>query len=238
MRSSVDAARSVVESRTPSVRGDEVSPILEFVIREMVFNASSQHADRIREYNVMARQDCHAEYEKLSGWARAFGGADFLESCQHGKASARFLASGEWSWLVRAGGVWDHRRHIRETFRPAEPEALEQPYHHYKGFLYFHDIWSHIHYGYVGKACGFTNAELLDGLGLEPRAASISGRLRVHCDRDEAVPVRSDDVWHPARHPGRTGPRSQAARGVRKPRGARGLRPYGGMTRSQACASF
>ncbi|WP_224369225.1 polymorphic toxin type 44 domain-containing protein [Hyalangium versicolor] len=142
-----------------------MSQILAFVIREMVFNAGSAYADRIREYNVMARQDCLFEYRKLSMWARVFGGSEFLETCQQGRASAHFLAQREWAWLVREGGLWDYRKHIRETFKPAQPEDREQPYHHYEGFLYLHDIWSLIHYGYVGKACGFTSAELLEGAG-------------------------------------------------------------------------
>jgi hypothetical protein len=179
-------AFSAAEEQAPSARGDEVSPILEFLIREMVFNASSQHADRIREYNVMARQDCQAEYKKLPLWARIFGGTDFLESCQQSTDTARFLAEGEWCWLVREDGLWDHRRHIREIFRLEQPTSPEQRSHHYAGFLYPHELWFHIHYGYVGKACGFLNAELLDGAGSRPaprtgslsRAAPESGRLR------------------------------------------------------------
>jgi hypothetical protein len=154
---------SLAEQRAPKARGDEVSPILDFIIREMVINAASPSADRIREYNVMARQDCEAEFEKLPSWARIFGGVDFLEACQQGKVSARHLARGEWAWLSREGGPWDHRRYIRETFKPAQPEAQEQRSHHYNGFLYLHDLWSLIHYGFVGKACGFMESELLEG---------------------------------------------------------------------------
>lgn len=32
---------------------------------------------------------------------------------------------------------------------------------------YYYDIWSNIHYGYVGAAAGFSESVLLDGAGLE-----------------------------------------------------------------------
>ncbi len=36
----------------------------------------------------------------------------------------------------------------------SNPLGREQNYHHFKGWLYFYDIWSNIHYGYVGRAWG------------------------------------------------------------------------------------
>ena len=42
-----------------------------------------------------------------------------------------------------------------------------QKRHKLGGFNYYHDIWSNIHYGYVGTAAGFTESELLDGAGLK-----------------------------------------------------------------------
>lgn len=162
-----------VEEQQPKSRGDEVTPIVQFMVREMTTNASSQDAKNILRYNKMAMQDCYVEYQQLPWWAKILGGGEFLRACQQGTTSSKFLAYGAWAWLVRENGDWDHKKDIRETFTPADPLAKEQHYHHYNGFLYFYDIWSNIHYGYVGMACGFTESELLDGAGLEQIGSDI-----------------------------------------------------------------
>jgi len=53
-----------------------------------------------------------------------------------------------------------------------------QCYHQIGAHEYFYDIWSNIHYGYVGTACGFTESELLDGAGLEQIGSTLArGRM-------------------------------------------------------------
>jgi hypothetical protein len=76
--------------------------------------------------------------------------------------------------LVRQGGPWDHKPYIRKTFHPRVPGG-EQVWHIHGNYVYYYDIWSNIHYGYVGAAAGFTESELLDGAGGEQW---VSDRLR------------------------------------------------------------
>lgn len=154
-------------------RGDELTPIAVYMIGEMKTNAASSNAKSIRDYNINAAQDCLAEYKKMPLLVKLFGGAYYLESCQQGAASFKLLALTKWATLVRENGVWDHKKYIRENFKPADPKAKEQHWHHYNGYVYFYDTWSNIHYGYVGKACGFTDSELLDGAGLEQIGSDI-----------------------------------------------------------------
>lgn len=64
-----------------------------------------------------------------------------------------------WYDLVKTGGIWDHKKHIKTTYGDW---TLDTP----NSRLYFFDIWSNIHYGYIGKACGFAEWDLLAGAGV------------------------------------------------------------------------
>jgi hypothetical protein len=75
-----------------------------------------------------------------------------------------------WATLVRQNGPWDHKPIIARRFTPAVTSG-EQHYHRHHGHLYFYDVWSNVHYGFVGRACGFSESELLDGAGLEQIAS-------------------------------------------------------------------
>lgn len=53
-----------------------------------------------------------------------------------------------------------------------------QEFHILGDFVYFYDLWSNIHYGYVGTAAGFSESELLDGAGAEQFVSTlIKGKL-------------------------------------------------------------
>jgi len=95
-----------------------------------------------------------------------------------------------WAGLVWTGGVWDHKplisgsEFLRENavWRPREKNAssFSRGFHHkYKDHDYYYDVWSNIHYGYVGRAAGFTKDELLDGSGLAQRFSDFP-RKTVH----------------------------------------------------------
>lgn len=42
--------------------------------------------------------------------------------------------------------------------------------------VYFYDIWSNIHYGYVGLSLGFTESELLTGSAIQQRMQDNDGK--------------------------------------------------------------
>ena len=76
----------------------------------------------------------------------------------------RAAAYVEWAQQVGPGAVWDHKTPIRRLFtQPGVILPLRE--HVIKGQVYTSDTWSNIHYGYVGKAIGFTDEELLYGAG-------------------------------------------------------------------------
>lgn len=76
-------------------------------------------------------------------------------------------AMGLWTERVGQGRDWDHKPKIHAKFGR---------YRHRQGkYDYYYDIWSNIHYGYVGMAGGLTEGVLLDGAGAEQ---IVSDQLR------------------------------------------------------------
>lgn len=68
-------------------------------------------------------------------------------------------------WTERVGQDrdWDHKPKIHAKFGG---------YYHKQGdYDYFYDIWSNIHYGYVGRAGGLSESVLSDGAGVEQIAS-------------------------------------------------------------------
>lgn len=72
-------------------------------------------------------------------------------------ATERSAAYATWAGKVAPDGIWDHKTPILAAF---DEEQTVYGQH------YTHDTWSNIHYGYVGRALGFTGDELLYGAGL------------------------------------------------------------------------
>ncbi len=148
----------------PLAQVDEISPIVAYILKEMASNAGGRDALQMRGLNTIADTDCGAEAPL---WMQLLN-APTLRVWAYTTLSARSFAYARWAMQVRQNGPWDHKPHIGKKF-PAQ-----RPYHHhYHGRPYYYDIWSNIHYGYVGRACGFTRGELLDGAGLEQIGSTL-----------------------------------------------------------------
>jgi hypothetical protein len=74
---------------------------------------------------------------------------------------ARALAL--WTERVGQNRPWDHKPIIQSKFGSV--------WHKQGAYEYFYDVWSNIHYGYVGIAGGFSESLLLDGAGVEQIAS-------------------------------------------------------------------
>jgi hypothetical protein len=106
----------------------------------------------------------------------------------------RTLALALWTREVAENSRWDHKPVISQCFRPRSGGA-PQAYHAYGERRYFYDIWSNIHYGYVGKAAGFSDSMLLDGAGLEQIGSTLlKGRRPVRHGRTTAHLRDWDDI--------------------------------------------
>lgn len=71
-----------------------------------------------------------------------------------------------WTERVGQNRPWDHKPIFLKRYKGIA--------WHKQGFYdYFHDIWSNIHYGYIGLAAGFSESVLMDGAGLEQIGSDI-----------------------------------------------------------------
>jgi len=61
-----------------------------------------------------------------------------------------------WIILVGSRRKWDHKPSIFPAFGRYSLDASQ-------GKMYFNDIWSNMHYGYIGRVAGFSKKELIDG---------------------------------------------------------------------------
>ncbi|PBP78459.1 polymorphic toxin type 44 domain-containing protein, partial [Pseudomonas syringae] len=74
-------------------------------------------------------------------------------------------------WAERVGQdrPWDHKPKIRAAFGGI--------WHKQGKYDYFYDIWSNVHYGYVGRVAGFSESVLADGAGAEQIVSDSWGKI-------------------------------------------------------------
>ena len=102
------------------------------------------------------------------------------------KAGKRIWALNKWRDLVAKGHEWDFKTFLDPASHDS-PKSANCPTDKCKGFLtlcgncYRFDIVANIHFGYVGKAAGFTNIELYKGADV---AQIIDSRGRELMDPD------------------------------------------------------
>lgn len=76
-------------------------------------------------------------------------------------------------WTERVGQdrPWDHKPKLSELFGA-------YPWHKQGAYDFYFDIWSNIHYGYVGVAGGLSDSVLLDGAGVEQIGSDLYRQAR------------------------------------------------------------
>ncbi|HMS43487.1 MAG TPA: polymorphic toxin type 44 domain-containing protein [Pyrinomonadaceae bacterium] len=151
---------------------DELTPIAQYMRDEMANNAAGDDVRRMRENNSFSGESCIAEYQQLPFWRQLLGLGIPPDQCINMEMSARSAALISWGLKVRQDGDWDHKPIIAQRFHPRNPTG-QQHWHLYNTTLYYYDVWSNIHYGYVGKAAGFSDSVLLDGAGLEQIGSTL-----------------------------------------------------------------
>jgi hypothetical protein len=67
--------------------------------------------------------------------------------------------------------------------------------HLYGSTPYYYDVWSNVHYGYVGRAAGFSTSTLRDGAGLEQIGSNLA-RLNRPSRSPGAPGLRAFDDAH------------------------------------------
>ena len=153
-------------------KNDEAYKIAEYIVKEINTNVKSDAVKKIKKYNVFNVSKCVADWRKEPFLNRVLlslsRGANCTDQMLHSKAMSLLL----WTEKVAENREWDHKPYILKTFNF---KNLKEPQKRHKlgDFNYYHDIWSNIHYGYIGTAAGFTESELLDGAGLEQMGSNF-----------------------------------------------------------------
>ncbi|AHG41972.1 hypothetical protein N018_17845 [Pseudomonas syringae CC1557] len=88
-----------------------------------------------------------------------------------------------WTEKVGQNREWDHKWKLRSMYNG-------DTWHKQGKHAYYYDIWSNIHYGYIGMAAGFSESVLLDGAGLEQIVSETLGKIRKPIKNDWPTPSK------------------------------------------------
>jgi hypothetical protein len=150
--------------------------IVPFMHKEMIVNAASPDVQELQTLNSGPDK-----------WTSVLIGS------QGGDPGATALgmhvaALMKWRNLVRSGAKWDHKNLIRNMLSLKKGDfhfpILGDPDHEY-----YYDIWSNIHYGFVGTAAGFSEWELQKG-------AAMGGAAGTNDDIDVETVQIGIDLWN------------------------------------------
>ncbi|NJM31944.1 MAG: hypothetical protein HC848_02420, partial [Limnobacter sp.] len=154
---------------------DELTPIASYMVQQMRTNIMGDAVHAMQRLNTLSGR----LHKGLMEWDLLERGLRWLGITQtslknetlvightaFGLAHPKAIAWGIWTYMVAQNSSWDHKPVIGACFTPRS--STVQNYHAWGDRRYFYDIWSNIHYGYVGQTAGFMEWELLDGAGLE-----------------------------------------------------------------------
>lgn len=135
---------------------DMMEELAEYIAGEMNRNI---HDPAVREMRQLIEYDPVLESRKFANlplYARVNGLPNFEHIAMAKKAAAAVI----WTKKVAQNQEWDHKPKIRVL-------TGGKVRHKQGAYDYFYDIWSNIHYGYVGIIAGFSESVLLDGAGAE-----------------------------------------------------------------------
>ncbi|WUR10968.1 polymorphic toxin type 44 domain-containing protein [[Empedobacter] haloabium] len=169
--------------------GNDVIPIAEYMVTEMQRNPFSEHGRKITQANGYDIKKEMQAWQALPWYAKLGGPPDFASIALAEKTRAYTI----WAERVGPRRPWDHKPILKA--RLVKEKKFRVGWQRYGNEDYFFDIWSNIHYGYVGAACGFDDDELLGGAGLAQAVSDIaSGRPVQNHPANGAWANQFDDI--------------------------------------------
>lgn len=166
---------------------DSVVPIAQYMVQEMKTNPFTIEGRKIAAANAADPDELLKQWHRQPWYGRLGGPPDYYGAAMGQKAAAYAM----WTERVAPGRPWDHKPILRQRF----PTVLEVGWHKCGGYEYYYDIWSNIHYGYVGVALGFSAAEMINGAGLAQAMDNWRRKIPQH-DHTELGPwpASADDI--------------------------------------------
>ena len=128
-----------------------VQYIARYICDEIKKNVETSEVKLIRAANILASNSTHRD--PLKG----------EQSEAIPKIVGNLIAYLTWGYKVKSGAEWDHKKKIREMQKgivySCDKSSLNP-------LQFSYDLWSNIHYGFIGAYAGFTEVELLVGAGV------------------------------------------------------------------------
>jgi uncharacterized Zn-binding protein involved in type VI secretion len=135
---------------------DMMQKLADYIAGEMNRNIRAPSVLEMKELNGFDPEVEAKKFSELPLYLRLGQDPPFY-SIALGKKARAFAI---WLERVAENRAWDHKPKLTKLF------GLH-PWHKQGPYDYFYDIWSNIHYGYVGLAGGLSESLLLDGAGVE-----------------------------------------------------------------------
>lgn len=189
------AATSIILRRACTHSDDAVKDMAGYMAEEMNRNALSLITRKIADANRYDPAEEARRWHAQPWYGKTGGMPDFYSAAAGAKAAAYVL------WAERVGPFrpWDHKPILQQRLSAAG--AFNNGWKKYGGYDYYYDIWSNMHYGYVGRAAGFSITELINGAGLAQMASDMKknlvkfGNLSFQQHRENGTwPASADDV--------------------------------------------
>lgn len=158
---------------------DTMEQVASYIAGEMNRNITHPTVLEMKKLTSFDATKEHAKLQKAPWYARLL--PPNLQAMQIGNTAA---AMALWAERVGQNRPWDHKMTIGQQFGG--------PWQKQGQVDYFYDIWSNIHYGYVGRAAGLSESVLLDGAGLEQVASDSIRKIQKWEERKG--PHRSADI--------------------------------------------
>ncbi|MBQ54485.1 MAG: hypothetical protein CMK72_06230 [Pseudomonadaceae bacterium] len=153
------AAGALVDPNAPTPQActdpDQMIELATYIAGEMnknIHDPAVLEMHELNSYDPLAKQ---LEYRELPLYLQLGPTPNFFGIALGKKTRAAAI----WMGKVGQDQVWDHKKYLFANFRGAWQKQGE--------YDYYYDIWSNVHYGYVGVIAGVPEALLLDAAGVE-----------------------------------------------------------------------
>lgn len=153
---------------------DMMEELASYIAEEMNRNIHDPAVLEMRKLIDYDPSSAAKEFAELPWLARMSGPPNFASIAKAKKAAAAAI----WTKKVGQDQEWDHKPKLRRRFPGVR--------HKQGQYDYYYDIWSNVHYGYVGIIGGLSESVLLDGAGAEQIASDTLRKIEELVDKPKA----------------------------------------------------
>jgi uncharacterized Zn-binding protein involved in type VI secretion len=146
---------------------DQMEELAAYIAGEMNRNIKHPSVLKMKELISYDSDAAAKKFRELPWYARLAGPPNFNTIAWTKKLEAMAI----WTKQVGQNMEWDHKPKLEAMYNGVV--------RHKQGkYEYYYDIWSNIHYGYVGIAGGLSESVLLDGAGAEQIASDALRKVK------------------------------------------------------------